>query len=122
MIDIKLRAEEYYVADALSEIAEMIEADDFIDDLYDGKKDYITAIGEHYEATIRKIVVDIDGNEIRNGATVKWYDPDEEARDLDRIYTVWQISSDGDIVRAADEFSEIEAHPSELLVVGGPLF
>ena len=119
MIDIKLQAEEYHVAEALSEIAEMIEADDFLDDLYSGEKDYITAIGEHYEAKIRKIAADIDGKEIRVGAKVKWYDPDEEARDLDRIYTVWKI--EGDIVYFSDEFSEAEAEPDELLVVGGPM-
>lgn len=46
---------------------------------------------------------------------VKWHDPEESARDLSRIYTVYRTS--GETVLIADEYSEAEVLPKELEVV-----
>ena len=52
---------------------------------------------------------------IKVGDQVIWHDPDEEARDLTRIYNVYRVSDD--IVFIADEWGEAEVPPSELEVV-----
>lgn len=46
---------------------------------------------------------------------VLWHDPDESARDLSRIYTVYRTS--GEMCLIADEYSEAEVLPNELEVV-----
>lgn len=55
---------------------------------------------------------DRNGNEIEIGDYVKWYDPEESARDLDRTYLVWDIRDE--IVLITDEYSEVEVFPYEL--------
>jgi hypothetical protein len=62
---------------------------------------------------------DREGKEIFVGSWVKWYDPEEEHRDLNRIYDVYDIVGEDEdlIVLIGDEFSEAEVLPNELLVV-----
>lgn len=60
--------------------------------------------------------VDRNGRQIIVGSKVIWYDPEEEARDLSRVYDVDDIGSD--MVYISDEFSEAEVLPQELEVVG----
>ena len=55
---------------------------------------------------------DRNGNEIKVGDYVKWYDPEESARDLSRTYLVWDIRDE--MVLITDEYSEVEVFPSEL--------
>ena len=59
--------------------------------------------------------LDRNGKQIYVGSKVIWYDPEEEARDLSRVYNVDDIGSD--IVYISDEFSEAEVLPQELEVV-----
>jgi len=61
------------------------------------------------------MVVDRNGKQISVGANVKWYDPEEEARDLTRVWQVDDVSEE--IVYISDEYSEAEVLPSELEVV-----
>lgn len=62
---------------------------------------------------------DRNGQNIYMGSWVKWYDPEVEARDLSRIYEVYDIKGDeGDeIICISDEFGEAEVLPSELEVI-----
>lgn len=62
--------------------------------------------------------IDINGNPIKLGDKVIWYDPEEEMRDLSRKWTVNKI--DGDIILiTTDEpyHSEAEVSPNELEIV-----
>lgn len=62
---------------------------------------------------------DKKGQNIYIGSWVKWYDPDKEARDLSRIYEVFDIKGDEDdeMILISDEFGEAEVLPSELDVI-----
>ena len=60
------------------------------------------------------MVVDKNGTRIDQGDEVQWCDPEEEARNLERIWTVNSIN--GDIVLISDDYSEAEVLPSELIV------
>lgn len=57
---------------------------------------------------------DRNGNEIKVGDYVKWYDPEESAKDLSRTYLVWDIRDE--MVLITDEYSEVEVFPCELEV------
>lgn len=56
--------------------------------------------------------LDIHGEELKIGDKVVWYDPDEEFRDLTRIYEIFDIQ--GDIISISDEYGESEVYASEL--------
>lgn len=62
---------------------------------------------------------DRKGNPIFVGSWVKWYDPEEAARDLTRIFDVYDIKGDDDdcFILIGDEFGEAEVLPSELEVI-----
>ena len=60
-------------------------------------------------------VTDRKGIEITLGAKVIWYDPEEDARDLSRVYTVDTISEE--LVNISDEYSEAEVLSNELEVI-----
>lgn len=65
--------------------------------------------------------VDRNGRQIVVGSKVIWYDPEEEARDLKNVWTVWKMT--GDIVYINIEqngqyVGEAEVFPQELEVVG----
>lgn len=62
--------------------------------------------------------VDMNGNPIKVGSKVKWYDPDESARDLSRVWSVFDVKSDGETVCISDDYSEAEVLPQELEVIG----
>ena len=59
--------------------------------------------------------VDKDGQSIQKGSKVIWFDPERSARDLKRIWTVYDMG--GDIVYIADDYGEAEVFPQELKVV-----
>ena len=61
------------------------------------------------------MVVDRNGKQISVGTNVKWYDPQEEFRDLTRVWQVDDVSEE--IVNISDDYSEAEVLPSELEVV-----
>ena len=65
--------------------------------------------------------IDRNGRQIIVGSKVIWYDPEEEARDLKNVWTVWKMT--GDIVYINIEqngqyVGEAEVFPQELEVVG----
>lgn len=60
-------------------------------------------------------VTDRKGIEITLGAKVIWYDPEEDARDLSRVWTVDDFNEE--IVNISDEYSEAEVLPNELEVI-----
>lgn len=74
----------------------------------------LVAAAEYLE--IPKIPTDKNGNPIEVGTKVRWYDPDESARDLKRIYTIYEEPTE-DMVKIADDFSEAEVYPEELEIV-----
>ena len=59
---------------------------------------------------------DIFGKEIKVGDCVLWHDPDEDTRDLNRVWGIDSISSDEEdaVVLISDDFSEAEVYPYEL--------
>lgn len=59
--------------------------------------------------------VDKDGQPIQKGSKVIWFDPERSARDLKRIWKVYDMG--GDIVYIADDYGEAEVFPQELKVV-----
>ena len=60
-------------------------------------------------------VLDRNGKEIEIGSHVIWFDPEIDARDLDRVWTVDDYTED--IVQISDECSEAEVYPSEIEIV-----
>lgn len=60
-------------------------------------------------------VLDRNGKELSVGCKVRWYDPEEEYRDLDRIYEVYDITED--IIYILDKFSEVEVLPQEVEII-----
>ena len=67
------------------------------------------------QQTTKNMVKDRKGKTIKVGNKVKWYDPDVSARDLSRIWEVWDV--DDEMVCIADDYSEAEVLPSEVVVV-----
>lgn len=61
------------------------------------------------------MIKDRKGTEIKLGSKVLWYDPDEDYRDLSRVWTVYEITED--IVYLSDEFGETEVYPTEIEVI-----
>lgn len=59
--------------------------------------------------------VDMNGRPIQKGSKVIWFDPERSARDLKRIWTVYDMG--GDIVYIADDYGEAEVFPQELKVM-----
>ena len=59
--------------------------------------------------------VDKDGQPIQKGSKVIWFDSGRSARDLKRIWKVYDMG--GDIVYIADDYGEAEVFPQELKVV-----
>jgi hypothetical protein len=55
MINIEIQAEDYYVADAMSDLVRRIESEDLLDSVYEDRTDMITIHEEKYTATISKI-------------------------------------------------------------------
>ena len=56
--------------------------------------------------------IDRKGNVLGIGDKVIWYDPEEEERDLDRVWNVYGL--DGDIVYISDSYGEAEVYAQEL--------
>ena len=61
------------------------------------------------------ILKDKLGNDIEIGDKVIWVDPDIEGRDLNRVWTIFDIQSE-ELVKIEDDFSEAEVLPSELIL------
>ena len=57
-------------------------------------------------------VFDKNNVEIKVGDNVIWYDPEIEARDLSRVWTIDKITDE--IVYISDDFSESEVFANEL--------
>lgn len=55
MIKFEIKAEDYYVADAMSDLVRRIESEDLLDSVYEDRTDMITIHEEKYTATISKI-------------------------------------------------------------------
>ena len=60
-------------------------------------------------------LTDINGRTIKINDKVIWDDPEASARDLDRVWNVYDIA--GEIVCIADDYGEAEVFPEELEVV-----
>lgn len=69
-----------------------------------------------YDTDDEEEFLDRNGRQIIVGSKVIWYDPQEEYRDLTRVYDVDDL--EGDTVYISDEYSEAEVFPQELEVVG----
>ncbi|MDD6552171.1 MAG: hypothetical protein PUF37_01090 [Prevotellaceae bacterium] len=56
------------------------------------------------------------GNDIREGDCVIWYDPEQESRDLSRIWTIDKIDGDNEdsIIHISDDFGEAEVCRNEI--------
>lgn len=54
------------------------------------------------------------GKSLELGEPVIWADPDEEARDLNRVWTIFDVQSE-ELVRIHDISSEAEVNPKELI-------
>ena len=50
------------------------------------------------------------------GDKVRWYDPEEDHRQLDRIYTITKINGcqNDDVILLTDDVSEVEVFASEI--------
>jgi vacuolar-type H+-ATPase subunit H len=71
---------------------------------------------DDYDEFEEEEFIDRKGNPIQKGSKVIWYDPERSARDLKRVWTVYDMG--GDIVYIADDYGEAEVFPQELKVVG----
>lgn len=62
------------------------------------------------------MVRDRNNEELKVGDCVRWYDPDEETRDLTRLWGIDKINGDDDdsIILISDDFSEAEVWGCEL--------
>lgn len=61
-------------------------------------------------------VKDRKGKVLKKGQKVKWHDPEEEARDLSRVYVVDKIHNE-DVVLISDKCSVAEVMPHELEII-----
>lgn len=59
---------------------------------------------------------DRNGKKILVGNKVKWYDPQEEYRDVNRVWEVSHIHDNG-IILLCDVFGDAEVYPQELEVI-----
>jgi hypothetical protein len=59
---------------------------------------------------------DKNGKIINAGDNVRWCDPEENARDLKRVWTVNEIHSE-ECVLISDEYSQAEVMPEELEIL-----
>jgi hypothetical protein len=84
--------------------------DDYCDQLFWTSLDIIADYLE-----IPKKVVDKEGNILHVGDAVIWYDPEEIARNPERVYHVDSIHPE--VITISDECSEAEVLSKELLVV-----
>lgn len=59
---------------------------------------------------------DKNGTPLVVGDCVIWYDPDEDTRDLSRVWAIDEIQSDEEdaIILISDDFSEAEVYGHEL--------
>ena len=55
-------------------------------------------------------------NDLKLGDEVIWVDPEKEARDLNRVWTIFDVQSE-ELVRIHDIFSEAEVNPNELISI-----
>ena len=55
-------------------------------------------------------------NDLELGDEVIWVNPEKEARDLNRVWTIFDVQSE-ELVRIHDMFSEAEVNPNELISV-----
>lgn len=62
------------------------------------------------------MVKDRRGKQLKVGDCVLWYDPDEETRDLTRLWGIDKINGDDEdsIILISDDFSEAEVWGCEL--------
>lgn len=62
------------------------------------------------------MVRDRNNEELKVGDCIRWYDPDEETRDLTRLWGIDKINGDDDdsIILISDDFSEAEVWGCEL--------
>lgn len=62
------------------------------------------------------MVRDRNNKKLKVGDCVRWYDPDEETRDLTRLWGIDKINGDDDdsIILISDDFSEAEVWGCEL--------
>ena len=62
------------------------------------------------------MVKDRGGKQLKVGDCVLWYDPEEETRDLTRIWGIDKINGDDEdsIILISDDFSEAEVFGHEL--------
>lgn len=62
---------------------------------------------------------DRNGKQIKVGSKVVWYDPEKEARDLKRIWTVVEMNGDIILIHTSDMYeSDAEVFADELKIVG----
>ena len=59
---------------------------------------------------------DKNGEKISIGDKVRWYDPEEDHRQLDRIYTITKVNGcqNDDVILLTDDVSEVEVFASEI--------
>jgi hypothetical protein len=55
-------------------------------------------------------------NDLELGDEVIWVDPEKEARDLNRVWTIFDVQSE-ELVKIHDIASEAEVNPSELISI-----
>ena len=55
-------------------------------------------------------------NDLELGDEVIWVDPEKEARDLNRVWTIFDVQSE-ELVRIHDIVSEAEVNPNELISI-----
>lgn len=62
------------------------------------------------------MVRDRNNKKLKVGDCVRWYDPDEETRDLTRLWGIDKINGDDEdsIILISDDFSEAEVWGCEL--------
>jgi hypothetical protein len=59
-------------------------------------------------------VYDWTGDKLEINDEVIWLDPEEDARDLRRVWTIYDIVNE-ELVKIADDASEAEVAPNELV-------
>ena len=57
---------------------------------------------------------DRNENHIEMGDRVRWYDPDESARDLERVWRIYDFNGDVVRIKSEDNISEAEVNAEEL--------
>ena len=60
---------------------------------------------------------DFNGKTIELGQHIRWHDPQDEYKDLARVWEVYDLNEENEIVCIKDDYGEAEVFPREIEII-----